>query len=63
MREEFRFNTRVEYETEMKKVLAFKSRPKKRKGDELPGYDLASLDEEYDKLVDEYLKFCAKDDA
>lgn len=63
MADEFRFSTRTEYENEMQKILSFKSRPKRRKGEELQGYDLSALDEEYDRLVDEYLKFCAKDDA
>lgn len=61
--EEFRFGSKKEYEAELKKLLSFSKSRKKRKGGELPGYDLTKLDEEYDKLVDEYVKFCTRNDV
>jgi hypothetical protein len=46
---EFRFATKKEYEDEMKRLIVSKNSKRKRD---------VSLEEQYEELVEEYLKFC-----
>lgn len=58
LQEEFRFNSKKEYEDEIKRLISAKSSisKKKKKNQEM-------LDETYELLIEEYLRFCAKEDG
>ena len=53
---EFRFSTRKEYEDEIKKLLVLE-----RKKTTIRKSGSLSFDDEYDALVEEYLRFCDLD--
>lgn len=47
---DFRFSTKQEYEEEMKRIIVTQNSRRKRD---------VNLEEQYEELVEEYLKFCA----
>lgn len=53
---EFRFQSKQEYEEEIKRILAAKGTKTKKK-------DNDALDEQYESLLEEYLIFCSGDNG
>lgn len=51
----FRYDTKKEYEDEIKKLINSRNITPKKKNKKK---DIEFLDEEYESLVDEYLRFC-----